>query len=72
LSVPTPFIKGSETTKFHKKGVWVIYIRQPRREIELKTEEIKFKTLNTDREMGFNTLIQELIACLCGRHSSEL
>jgi hypothetical protein len=26
LSLPTPFINGSEMTKFHKKGVWVIHI----------------------------------------------
>jgi DNA repair exonuclease SbcCD ATPase subunit len=72
LSLPTPFIKGSEMTKFHKKGIWVINITQPGHETELKTEEIKFKNLNTDREMSVNTLIQELIACLCVRHSSEL
>jgi hypothetical protein len=28
LSLPTPFIKGSKMTKFHKKGVWVIHITQ--------------------------------------------
>jgi hypothetical protein len=72
LSLPTPFINGSEMTKFHKKGVWVIYITQPGRETELKTEEIKFNTLHTDRDMGTHILMQELIARLCGRHSSEL
>jgi hypothetical protein len=29
LSLPTPSINGSEMTKFHKKGVWVIHITQP-------------------------------------------
>jgi hypothetical protein len=29
LSLPTPFIRGSEMAKFHKKGVWVIHIMQP-------------------------------------------
>jgi hypothetical protein len=45
---------------------------QPGRETELKTEEIKFKTLHTDRDIGAHILMQELIACLCGCHSSEL
>jgi hypothetical protein len=72
LSLPTPFISGSEMTKFHKKGFWVIYITQPGRETELKTKEIKFKTLHTNRDMGAHILMQELIARLCGRHSSEL
>jgi hypothetical protein len=26
LSLPTPFIRGSEMTKLHKKGIWVIHI----------------------------------------------
>jgi signal recognition particle GTPase len=72
LSLPTPFINGSEMTKFHKKGVWVIHITQPRRETEPKTEEIKFKTFHTDKDVGAHLLMQELIARLCGRHSSEL
>jgi hypothetical protein len=72
LSLPTLFINGSEMTKFHKKGVWVIHITQPGRETEPKTEEIKFKTFHTDRDVGAHLLMQELIACLCGRHFSEL
>jgi hypothetical protein len=28
LSLPTPFINGSEMTKFPKKGVWVIHNTQ--------------------------------------------
>jgi hypothetical protein len=72
LSLPTPFINGSEMTKFHKKGVWVIHITQPGRETEPRTEEIKFKTFHTDRDAGTHLLMQELIARLCGRHFSEL
>jgi DNA repair exonuclease SbcCD ATPase subunit len=72
LSLPTPFINGSEMTKFHKKGVWVIHITQPGCETEPKTEEIKFKTFHTDKEAGAHLLMQELIARLCGRHFSEL
>jgi hypothetical protein len=72
LSLPTPFINGSEMTKFHKKGVWVIHITQPGRETEPKTEEIKFKTFHTDRDAGAHLLMQELIARLCGCHSSEV
>jgi hypothetical protein len=72
LSLPTPFIRGSEMTKFHKKGVWVIHITQPGREIEPKTENIKFKTFHTSKKMGAHLLMQELIARLCGRHFSEL
>jgi hypothetical protein len=72
FSLPTPFINGSEMTKFHKKGVWVIHITQPRCETEPKTEEIKFKTFHTDKEAGAHLLMQELIARLCGRHFSEL
>jgi hypothetical protein len=72
LSLPTPFINGSKMTKFHKKGVLVIHITQPGRETEPKTEEIKFKTLHTDRDMGAHIIMQELIARLCGRQSSEL
>jgi hypothetical protein len=72
LSLPTMFINGSKMTKFHKKGVWVIHITQPGRETELKTEEIKFKTFHTDRDVGAHLLMQELIARLCGRHSFEL
>jgi hypothetical protein len=72
LSLPTPFINGSEMTKFHNKGVWVIHITQPGHEIELKTEEIKFKTFHTDKDAGAHLLMQELIARLCGRHFSEL
>jgi hypothetical protein len=59
-------------TKFQKKGVWVIHIMQPGRETEPKTEEIKFKTFHTDRDVGAHLLMQELIARICGRHSSEL
>jgi hypothetical protein len=40
LCLPTTFINGSEMTKFHKKGVWVIYIMQPGHETELNTEEM--------------------------------
>jgi hypothetical protein len=72
LSLPTPFINGSEMTEFHKKGVWVIHITQPGRETEPKTEEIKFKTFHTDKDVGTYLLMQELIARLCGRHLSEL
>jgi glycerol-3-phosphate dehydrogenase len=59
-------------TKFHKKGVWVIYITQPGREIEPKTGNIKFKTFHTNKKIGTQLLMQELIARLCGRHFSEL
>jgi hypothetical protein len=72
LSLPTPFIKGSEMTKFHKKGVWVIHIMQPVREIEPKTEKIKFKAFHTNKKAGAHLLMQELIVRLCGRHFSEL
>jgi hypothetical protein len=72
LSLPTPFINGSEMTKFHKKGVWVIHIMQPGHETEPKTEKIKFKTFHTDKKVGAHLLMQELIARLCGRHFSEL
>jgi hypothetical protein len=72
LSLPTPFINGSEMTKFHKKGVWVIHIMQPGRETEPKTKEIKLKTFHTDKEAGAHLLMQELIARLYGRHFSEL
>jgi hypothetical protein len=72
LSLPTPFINGSKMTKFHKKGVWVIHITQPGCEIELKTENIKFKTFHTDKRAGVHLLMQELIARLCGCHFSEL
>jgi hypothetical protein len=44
LSLPTPFINGSEMTKFRKKGIWVIHITQPGCETEPKTAKIKFKT----------------------------
>jgi hypothetical protein len=72
LSLPTPSINGSEMTKFHKKGIWVIHITQPGREIEPKTEKIKFKTFHTDKKAGAYLLMLELIARLCGRHFSEL
>jgi hypothetical protein len=72
LSLPTPFIRGSEMTKFHKKGVWVIHITQPGREIEPKTENIKFKTFHTNKKIGAQLLMQEMIARLCGHHFSEL
>jgi hypothetical protein len=72
LSLPTPFINGSEMTKFHKKGIWVIHITQPGSETEPKTEEIKFKTFHTNKDAGAHLLMQELIACLRGRHFSEL
>jgi hypothetical protein len=72
LSLPTPFINGSEMTKFHKKGVWVIHITQPGRETESKTEKIKFKTVHTDKKAGAHLLMQELIARLYGRHFYEL
>jgi hypothetical protein len=72
LSLPIPFINGSEMTKFHKKGIWVIHITQPGRETEPKTEKIKFKTFHTNKKTGAHLLMQELIARLCGRHFSEL
>jgi hypothetical protein len=72
LSLPTQFINGSEMTKFHKKGVWVIHITQPGRETKAKTKNIKFKTFHTDKRVGVHLLMQELIARLCGRHFSEL
>jgi hypothetical protein len=72
LSLPTPFIRGSEMTKFHKKGIWVIHIMQPGRETEPKTEKIKFKTFHANKKIGAQLLMQELIARLCGRHFPEL
>jgi hypothetical protein len=57
LSLPTPFINGSEMTKFHKKGVWVIHIMQPGRETEPKTEKIKFKTFHTNKKTGAHLLM---------------
>jgi valyl-tRNA synthetase len=72
ISLPTPFIRGSERTKFHKKGVWVIHITQPGRETEPKAKNIKFKTFHTNKKIGAQLLMQELIARLCGRHFSEL
>jgi hypothetical protein len=72
LSLPIPFIKGSKMTKFHKNGVWVIHITQPGRDIEPKTNNIKFKTFHTDKKAGAHLLMQEMIARLCGRHYSEL
>jgi hypothetical protein len=72
LSLPTPFINGSEMTKFHKKGIWVIHIMQPGCETEPKTENIKFKTFHTDKRADVHLLMQELIARLCGCHFSEL
>jgi hypothetical protein len=72
LSLPTPFIRGSEMTKFHKKGVWVIHITQPGHETKPKTENIKFKTFHTNKKMGTHLLMQEMIARLCGCHFSEL
>jgi hypothetical protein len=72
LSMPTLLINGSEMTKFHKKGVWVIHVTQPGRETEPKTEKIKFKTFHTDKKAGAHLLMQELIARLCGCHFSEL
>jgi hypothetical protein len=72
LSLPTPFIRGSEMTKFHKKGVWVIHITQPGHETEPKTENIKFKTFHTNKKIGAQLLMQEMIARLCERHFSEL
>jgi hypothetical protein len=72
LSMPTPFINGSEMTKFHKKGIWVIQITQPGHETEPKAKEIKFKTFHTDKDAGSHLLMQELIARLCGCHFSEL
>jgi hypothetical protein len=72
LSLPNPFIRGSEMTKFHKKGVWVIHITQPGCETEPKTEKIMFKTFHTNKKTGAHLLMQELIARLCGRHFSEL
>jgi hypothetical protein len=72
LSLPTPFIIGSEMTNFHKKGIWVIHIMQPGRETKPKTEEIKFKTFHTDKDAGAHLLMQELLARICGHHFSEL
>jgi DNA repair exonuclease SbcCD ATPase subunit len=72
LSLSTLFINGSEMTKSHKKGVWVIHITQPGRETEPKTEKIKFKTFHTNKKASTHLLMQELIARLCGRHFSEL
>jgi chromosome segregation ATPase len=59
-------------TKLHKKGVWVIHITQPGCETEPKTEAIKLKTFHTDKKIGSQLLMQEMIARLCGRHFSEL
>jgi hypothetical protein len=72
LSLPTLFINGSEMTKFHKKGVWLIHIMQPGCETEPKTEEIKFRTFHADKGAGTHLLMQELIARLCGHHFFEL
>jgi hypothetical protein len=72
LSLPTPFIRGSTMTKLHKKGVWVIHITQPSRETEPKTENIKLKTFHTNKKIGAQLLMQEMIARLCGRHFSKL
>jgi hypothetical protein len=72
LSLPIPFIRGSEMTKFHKKGVWVIHIMQPGCETEPKTEKIKFKIFHTNKKIGAQLLMQEMIARLCGHQFSEL
>jgi DNA repair exonuclease SbcCD ATPase subunit len=44
----------------------------PGRETKPKTEEIKFKTFHTDKDVGSHLLMQELIARLCGHHFFEL
>jgi chromosome segregation ATPase len=72
LSLPTPFIRGNKMTKLHKKGVWILHIMQPGRETEPKTEKIKLKTFHTNKKIGAQLLMQEMIARLCGRHFSEL
>jgi hypothetical protein len=72
LSLPTPFIRGSEMTKLHKKGIWVIHITQLGCEIEPKTETIKLKTFHINKKIDAQLLMQEMIARLCGRHFSEL
>jgi chromosome segregation ATPase len=72
LSLPTPSIRGSEMTKLHKKGVWILYMTQPGREMEPKTEKIKLKTFHTNKKIGAQLLMQEMIARLYGRHFSEL
>jgi chromosome segregation ATPase len=72
LSLPTPFISGSEMTKLHKKSIWVIHIMQLGRETEPKTEKIKLKTFHTNKKIGAQLLMQEMITRLCGCHFSEL
>jgi hypothetical protein len=57
LSLPTPFIRGSEMTKFHKKGIQVIHITQPGRETEPKTKNIKFKIFHTNKKIGAQLLM---------------
>jgi DNA repair exonuclease SbcCD ATPase subunit len=72
LSLPTSFIRGSEMTKLHKKGFWVIHITQLGHETEPKTEKIKFKTFHTNKKTCAQLLMQEMIARLCGCHFPEL
>jgi chromosome segregation ATPase len=67
-----PVHQRERDDQIYKKGIWVIHITQPGGETEPKTENIKFKTFHTNKKIGAQLLMQELIARLCGRHFSEL
>src|SRR3954466_9775437 len=72
LNLPLPSIMTLPLTKFERKDLWGFRVSQPGRQTEPTTETITFKLMHDDKEKGLDVVMQELLGCLVGRHSTEL
>src|SRR3954468_5009035 len=72
LNLPLPTIKVHPLTKFERKDLWGFKVNQPGRQTEPTTEAIILKFMHDDRERGLEVVMQDLLACLLGRHSREV
>src|SRR3954464_5952188 len=72
LNLPLPSIMTLPLTKFERKDLWGFRVTQPGRQTEPTKETITFKLMHDDKEKGLDVVMQELLGCLVGRHSTEL
>src|SRR3954464_9959934 len=72
LNLPLPSIKAFQLTKFERKDLWGFRVSQPGRQREPLTEDISFKLMHHDKDKGIDVVMQELLGCICGLHSTEL
>uniref|UniRef100_A0A8I7B167 Uncharacterized protein n=1 Tax=Hordeum vulgare subsp. vulgare TaxID=112509 RepID=A0A8I7B167_HORVV len=68
IKLPIPEIKVTK----RKSGLWGVRTKKFGRKEDPKTEDINYGTLTHDCDMGMNTVVHDVVACLSYRHRVEL